>query len=217
MEKSEYIKFLANKSNNISMTNSNSKLGKECLNLAMPVATCRTDAPCKATCYACKGCQQFANVQAAYFRNLRLYYENPNNFFELVYTKIKSSGLSKVRLFDSGDFPDYAFLVNLVDLCNKTPDVRYMAFTKKYELVNEYIGNNGDLPENLNIIFSAWDKNWHVSNPYNLGVAYVSFNDKELNPDIPKNAFVCRGKESSCSECGACWNKKLKAVAFAQH
>ena len=217
MDRRDYIDFLANKSNEISMSNRNSKTGMACLNLAFPTCVCREDAPCKAKCYANKGCQQMASVQAAYYRNLRLYNDDADLFFEQMYYKIKFSGLPKVRLFDSGDFPNYEFLEKLVDVCKKTPQVKYMAFTKKYELVNEYIDKNGDLPHNLNIILSAWDKLWDVPNPHNLGVAYVDFDDKRLNVELPKNAFMCPGKESTCSACGACWNKKLKAVVFKQH
>lgn len=216
-DRKEYIDFLANKSNEISMSNHNSKTGTACLNLAMPVCVCREDAPCKATCYACKGCQQFANVQGAYYRNLRLYNDDPENFFEQMFYKIKFSGLPKVRLFDSGDFPDGEFLARLVDLCKRTPDTKYMAFTKKYEVVNEYIDKHGNLPDNLNIMFSAWDRMWEVPNPYGLGMAYVDFDDKRMNPDFPKNAFVCPGRTATCSACGACWSKKLKAVVFHQH
>ena len=217
MSRQEYIDMLANKSNEINMGNKNSKTGAACLNLAFPVCTCRSDAPCKATCYAGKGCQQMATVQAAYYRNLRLYHDDPDNFFEQIYYKVKFSGLPKVRLFDSGDFPDMAFLVRLVELCNKTPNTKYMAFTKQYELVNDYIDKNGKLPDNLNIMFSAWDKLWEVPNPHGMGMAYVDFDDKRLNPDIPRNAFVCPGRESTCSACGACWSKRLKAVVFHQH
>ena len=217
MTRTEYIEFLANQSNEISMGNRNSKTGAACLNIAFPVCSCRSDAPCKATCYACKGCQQMATVQAAYYRNFRLYNDDADNFFEQVYCKIKFSGLPKVRWFDSGDIPDYDFLCRMIDTCKKTPTVKHMAFTKKYELVNKWIDDNGDLPANLNIIFSAWDRLWDVPNPHNLGVAYVDFKDKRLNPEFPKNAFVCPGRNSTCSACGACFNKKLKAVIFTQH
>lgn len=217
MDRKEYIDFLASQSNEISMNNRNSKTGLSCLNLAFPVCSCREDAPCKEGCYACKGKQQISRVQAAYYRNFRLYNDDADGFFEQVYCKVKFSGLPKVRLFDSGDIPDYDFFVRLVDLCNKTPDTKYMGFTKKYEIVNEYIDKNGKLPDNLNIVFSAWHRLWEVPNPHGLAVAYVDFNDKSLNPDIPKNAFVCPGRESTCSACGVCWNKKLKAVVFKQH
>lgn len=217
MGRKEYIDFLASKSNEINMGNKNSKTGVACLNLAFPTCTCREDAPCRNGCYANKGCQQIATVQAAYYRNLRLYNDDPDNFFDQVYCKVKFACLPKVRLFDSGDFPDYEFLERLVGLCQKTPDTKYMAFTKKYEIVNEYISRNGKLPDNLNIILSAWDKLWDVPNPHGLGMAYVDFNDKRLNPDFPKNVFICPGRESTCSACGACWSKQLKAVVFHQH
>lgn len=217
MPREEYIEFLANKSNEISMSNKNSKTGAACLNIAFPVCTCREDAPCRKTCYACKGCQQIAVVQGAYYRNLRLYYDDPDNFFEQVYCKVKFSGLPKVRLFDSGDFPDAEFLDRLVEVCKKTPNTKWMAFTKKYWIVNEYIDKNGDLPKNLNIMFSAWDIFWEVPNPHGLGIAYVDFNDKRLNPEFPRNAFRCPGRESTCSACGACFSKRLKAVVFHEH
>ena len=217
MSRKDYIDFLANKSNEISMSNKNSKTGIACLNIAMPVVVCRDDAPCKSTCYACKGCQTMATVQAAYYRNLRLYNDDPDNFFEQVYCKIKFSGLPKVRWFDSGDIVDAEFFARMVELCKKTPQVKHMCFTKKYEIVNTYIDTNGKLPDNLNVIFSAWDVLWSVPNPHGLGVAYVDFNDKRMNPDIPDNAFMCPGRESTCSACGACWSKKLKAVVFKQH
>ena len=217
MDRQEYIDFLANQSNEINMSNNNSKTGKACLNIAFPVCVCREDAPCKATCYACKGCQTFANVQAAYYRNLRLYNEDPDNFFEQVYFKIKFSGLPKVRWFDSGDIVDAEFFDRMIELCKRTPDVKHMSFTKKYEIVNKWIDENGDLPENLNIMFSAWDKMWEVPNPHGMGMAYVNFKEERLNPEFPKNAFVCPGRATTCSACSACWNKRLKAVMFHQH
>lgn len=217
MSRKEYIDFLANKSNEINMSNHNSKTGVACLNLAFPVCTCRNDAPCKAGCYANKGRQTMSNVQGAYYRNLRLYNDDPDNFFEQIYCKIKFSGLPMVRWFDSGDIPDNDFFEKLVELCKRTPNVKHMAFTKKYELVNDWIDINGKLPDNLNIIFSAWHKIWEVPNPHNLGVAYVDFNDKTLNPDFPQNAFICPGRETTCSACGVCWNKRVEAVIFKQH
>ena len=39
---------------------------------------------------------------------------------------------------------------------------------------------NGKLPNNLNIVFSAWDKLWEVPNPHELPVAYVEFKNKMI-------------------------------------
>lgn len=217
MERKEYIEYLSTQSNEISMPNKNSKTGMACLNLAMPTCVCRPDAPCYEGCYARKGTQQIAVVQAAYYRNLRLYNDNPDEFFEQVYYKIKFSGLPLVRWFDSGDLPSYDFLERVVELCKKTPNTKHMMFTKKYDLVNQYLDIHKELPDNLNILFSAWDVLWEVPNPHGLGIAYVDFDDKRINPEFPKNAFVCPGRESTCSSCRVCWNNKLKAVIFKQH
>lgn len=217
MSRDEYIAHLATKTNKIHMTTKNKKTGPAILDLAFPVCSCRENAPCKESCYACKGAQQIAVVQAAYYRNWRLWNENPDNFFEQVYYEIKYSGLTTVRFFDSGDFPNYDFLERVISLCEKTPDVKYMAFTKQYEIVNDYIFKNGKLPNNLNIVFSAWDKSWEVPNPHELPVAYVEFKDKRMNPNFPKNSFRCPMRESTCSACKVCWNKNLKAVIFKQH
>ena len=215
-EKQAKIDAVANSSNEICMNNNNSKLGIGCLSLAFPVCACNPKAPCFKTCYAQHGPMAFAGVQGAYWRNWRLWNEDPNDFFEQVYFKIKFSGLSKVRFFDSGDIPSEDFLHRMIVLAGKFPSVQFMAFTKQYDIVNNVLSRE-DLPNNLVIFFSAWDKLWEVPNPYDLPIAYVKFDDERLTPEIPKYAFHCPGKASTCSACGVCFSKKTKAVYFDEH
>lgn len=205
------------RSNEICANNNNSKLGKGCISVPFPVCVCNPKAPCYEKCYAQHGCQRFSNVQGAYYRNLRLYNDNADNFFEQLYYKIKFSGLPKVRFFDSGDYPDAEFLARSVELAKKLPDVKFMAFTKKYNLVNDYLSKGGELPINYNIVFSAWDRLWDVPNPFKLPIAYVKFKDERMTPEMPSNAFHCPGRNSTCSACGVCWNNKVKAVYFDEH
>lgn len=216
-EKMAKIEEFALRSNEICANNNNRKLGKACISVPFPVTVCNPEAPCFQKCYAQHGCQGFANVQGAYYRNLRLYNNNADDFFEQLHYKIKWSGLPMVRFFDSGDYPDAEFLQRSVELAKQFPNVKFMAFTKKYHLVNEYLDNGGKLPDNYNIVFSAWDALWEVPNPYGLPVAYVKFKEERFTPAIPKNAFHCPGRESSCSMCGVCWNRKVKAVYFDEH
>lgn len=216
-EKMAKIEEFALRSNEICANNNNRKLGKACLSVPFPVTVCNPEAPCFQKCYAQHGCQGFANVQGAYYRNLRLYNNNADDFFEQLHYKIKWSGLPMVRFFDSGDYPDAEFLHRSVELAKQFPNVKFMAFTKKYHLVNEYLDNGGKLPDNYNIVFSAWDALWDVPNIHGLPVAYVKFKEARMTPNIPKNAFHCPGRESSCSMCGVCWNKKVKAVYFDEH
>ena len=221
MPREEYIEFLATKSGEISISNHNSKTGSCCNNLAFPTCTCREDAPCKASgCYCMKGRQAMCNVVAAYVRNLMIYNNDHDDFWDQVKFKIKHNPLPLFRWFDAGDILDYEFFCGMVDLAKEFPNIRFMSFTKKYDIVNEWIVMNGELPNNLNIIFSAWHIGWKVNNPYGMPVAYVDFKDQTLNPQFPKGITGCPNqsdKTITCSMCQKCWNKKIKAVVFKQH
>ena len=222
MSREEYIEFLSMKSNEIHMSTKNSKTGCGVIDLAFPVVTCREDAPCKKSgkCYCLHGTQRMCNVLSAYYRNLRLYTNDPEDFWHQVWFKLAHCGLPKMRFFDAGDLPDYNFIDGMVETAKKFPEMKFIAFTKKYFLVNQWIDNNGELPANLNIIFSAWDKNWKVLNPHHMPVAYVDFKDSELTPELPEKYQTCpnqKDKTITCSMCGKCWRKDLGAVVFKQH
>lgn len=221
MPREEYIEFLANQSGEISISNHNSKTGSCCNNLAFPTCTCREDAPCKASgCYCMKGTQAMCKVVAAYLRNLQIYNNDPKDFWEQVRFKIKHNPLPLFRWFDAGDILDYEFFCGMVELAKEFPNIRFMSFTKKYDIVNEWLATYGDLPNNLNIIFSAWHIGWKVNNPFGMPVAYVDFKDQTLNPQFPKGITGCPNqsdKTITCSMCQKCWNKKVKSVVFKQH
>lgn len=222
MSREEYIESLSMRTNEIHVTNKNSKTGMGVLDLAMPTCTCREDAPCrhKGACYCLKGTQAMCSTLGAYYRNYRLYNEDANSFFEQLEYKIKFSGLPRFRFWDCGDFPDYLFVEKACELVKKFPDIKFMAFTKKYFLINQWIDNHGELPANFNIIFSAWDKDWEVLNPHHLPVAYVEFKDPEKTPVLPDKYQTCpnqKNKTVTCSLCGKCWRKDLGAIVFKQH
>lgn len=210
------LDYYCNLNNIVTMATGNTKLGSQICGLSMPpVTTCRKDAPCRKGCYACKGRQQFSSVLGTYLKNLRIYNENPTVFFEQIENYLKYSGYRYMRFFDSGDIPDANFFVGMIKLVKHLPNVRFMAFTKKYEIVNDYITNGGVIPNNLTIIFSAWDKNWKFDNPYNFPVAYVDFKNSELNPDFPADVKECDGH---CSTCFKCWHlQEGESVVFHQH
>lgn len=221
LPREEYINQLAAKTNEVSISCVNSKTGPLCNDLALPTCTCREDAPCKATgCYCMKGRQTMSKVVAAYTRNLRLYNTNQEDFWEQIRFKVKHRPFPLFRFFDCGDIADYDFFLGMIDLAKEFPDIKFMSFTKKYEIVNKWIDENGDLPENLNVVFSAWHIGWKVINPHNLPVAYVDFKDKTLNPEFPEGITSCpneKDKTITCSICRKCWDKRIKAVKFTQH
>lgn len=189
------------------------KLGAQIPSVGLPpVVTCRPDAPCFSKCYARKGNYRRASVKNALQANLDAYKEDPEFFFD--YIASNSRLVRFFRWFHAGDIVDDAFLLGMVRVARKNPGTRYLAFTKKFGIVNKYLASGKKLPANLRIVFSGWGARFEVLNPYKLPVSYVRF-EKEDNSHIPEDAFKCSG---DCSNCQMCWLlKKGQAVEFPEH
>ncbi len=189
----------------------NSKLGSV-PNINVPaITTCRHDAPCKKECYACKGTFNYKNVKNRYAENLAVFLESPEKAELDLLSQLPYMGF--IRLHTSGDFVNMDYLKMIVRICDKLPNVKFMAFTKKYELINEYIELYGELPENLKIIFSLWD-GFACDNPHNFPTSAVQLKLGNIDP-LPANSFDCPGR---CDQCFKCWMlEKGENVLFQQH
>ena len=204
--------------NNISISLSNAKLGGFIPSVSLaPVITCRADAPCKKSCYACKGHFLCKNVQKSYIDNLTAFEKDENGYFTDIIDFLQN-GLVTYKFFrwhSAGDLVNASYFKGVLKVAEKCPDTRFLIFTKKFDIVNDFINTGGKIPANLSVVFSAWDKNFAVENPHGLPVAYVDFNDKSKNPEIPVTAFRCGG---NCEKCLTCWNiKQGQSTVFKQH
>lgn len=190
----------------------NTKLGKSILAINLPaISTCRQDAPCKGVCYANKGCFKYKNVKECYANNLEVFLTDPIKAQHDILSQLPYMGF--VRLHASGDFVNYTYLDMIVDICNKLPNVQFMAYTKKYEMFNKYVEEIGMLPDNLKIIFSQWD-GFEMDNRHNFPVAQVRLKAGNVDP-IQQDAFECSG---NCSQCYKCWMmEEGQTVVFNQH
>lgn len=199
----------------ISLTNS--KLGDKIPSLNLPaLITCRHDVPCRKGCYACKGNFLFPNVKESLLNNLNDFLKDSEKFFNDIIEYLNNDDIQfkYFRWFSSGDIVNYEFLKGIVRVAENTSQTQFLCFTKKFNLVNEYLENN-DIPSNLNIVFSGWDNTFEIENPYNLPTTIVKFKDASRNIDIPETAIQCNG---SCKTCKACWNiKNGEMVYFNQH
>ena len=200
----------------ISLTNS--KLGDKIPSLNLPIeGTCRGDAPCrKSGCYAKKGNWIYKNVQESLKQNLKEFLTDSDKFFDDIINWINNDDVTYkfFRWFSSGDIVNYKFLKGMVRVALACPQTKFLCFTKKFNLVNCFL-EFGDLPENLRIVFSGWDKDFKVDNPFNLPMTYINFKDKSKNAKIDEYAIPCTG---SCRTCKACWSlQKGQSVYFNQH
>ena len=205
---------------NVHISTRVSKLGTAIPTINLPpIITCRKDAPCAKCakegggCYAMRGHFTLPNVKNNMFENLQAYKENPKLFFEIIANVAKD--YKRFRYFSSGDIVDTNFLAGMCKVARKCKGTQFLCFTKKFELVNDYVSNKHIIPKNLHIVFSTW-RDFIPENPYNFPMTYVYFpKDKEANKSIPENAIPCSG---SCTKCHACWElNKGQSVYFKKH
>lgn len=177
-----------------------------------PITTCAAGCTCAKKCYAAKLCRIYPSVRKAYENNLAIYLSNPDEYFRQV--KAAATMSRYFRWHVSGDIIDGAYFAEMVRIAQELPGTEFLAFTKQYDIVNAYIDENGPLPENLHVIFSAWP-GMPMNNPHNLPVAQVIFKGQEPADDWK----VCGG---NCTECACrgvgCWElKNGETIAFYEH
>ena len=180
-----------------------------------PGKTCRPDAPCLKKCYARKGRFAFQHNRELLQRNLRIWNADPK-FFERE-IMIAAYPAKFFRWFPSGDIPDEAFLRMMIRVADEIRGTKFLAFTKKDDLVNEYLNKHPMWSDNLVIALSAWGDNFRIKNPYNLPVAYIRF--KKTPCKIPTDARQC---PKFCGDCvfskASCWDLRPgESVVFDEH
>ena len=120
------------------------------------------------------------------------------------------------RFHVSGDIPDATYFYRMVEVAKRQPHCEILCFTKKYEIVNDYLGAGKVLPPNLHIVFSGW-VGLEMVNPFLLPEAHVKFRDGSTTARV--DALKCGG---NCTECAmtedGCWTlQNGDQVVFDEH
>ncbi len=200
------------KENQITISKGNSKMGA-IPSVSLPACiTCNPNAPCFKLCYAAKIERIYKSAKDSYKRNLDILKADPGNYW----TQVKAAAMVNrfFRYHVSGDIPNKEYFVQMTKLADELPNTNFLAFTKQYNIVNEYLNNGGTIPHNLKIIFSNWGS-WKCENPHNLPVCEVIFN----GDNVPDQWKICGG---NCTECACrgvgCWEvKKGEVIAIYKH
>ena len=201
----------------VHISNGISKLGSAIPSVNLPpIITCDPKAGCAKKCYARKGRFAFSHVKSLLQNNLEIWMTNPERFERDVQSAAYTSRF--FRFHSSGDIPDANYLAMMVRVAEWCPQTSFLCFTKKYKIVNDYLEANGEdsIPENLNIVFSAWG-DFLPDNPHNLPVAYIRF--KKEDTYIPDDAIECSGYCGECVQTGhSCWHlNRGQSVVFNEH
>ena len=196
----------------VSISKGNSKMGA-IPSVSLPACiTCNPNAPCFKLCYAAKITRLYKTVKNAYENNLTILKENPALYWEQVKQGAKMARYFRFHV--SGDIPNIEYFNNMVVLARELPHTNFLAFTKQYNIVNEFLNNGGVIPDNLKIIFSNWGA-WKCENPHALPECEIILKGTAPAP----NWKICGG---NCTECACrgigCWElKNNETIAIYQH
>ena len=176
----------------------------------IPAAECKTGKKLQAVpgstchgCYATKGCYVFPVVQAAQYRRLD---SIRHPFWVRAMVHLLQSKKSKYfRWHDSGDVQDLKHLAKIFKVCELTPDIQHWMPTRE-----------------------AWTKKYLKHKPSNLVVRFsMPMVDQEAAASWPNTSTVvtddskrtCPAPEqdNSCKDCRACWDPKVKNIAYGKH
>lgn len=202
----------------VTISNGNGKLGSVANVSLPPIVTCKNCSGCKGFCYAVRSFNRMGDYNNAWTKNLAIYKKDSVKYFD----DIKKACYT-VRFFRwhvSGDIVDFEYFCNMVEIANACSWCEFLAFTKNYEVVNEYIKLFGDLPKNLHVLFSAAPA-VDMENPYSLPECHIEFENKELNTFKGCNGTVyhCSGNCEECiaNGCGCFDLKKGDVTIINQH
>ena len=176
--------------------------------------TCRADAPCKPICYAAKIERLRPNVKNADARNLYILLKNPEQYWREVEAAIMVNHYFRFHV--SGDIPNAAYLHRMVDVAKRNQHCEILCFTKKYELVNDFLDTGKELPRNLHMLFSVWP-DLDCPNPHTLPEVHVIFRDGSTT--AADGAKWCGGNCTECAKIGCgCWTiHEGEQLLLAEH
>ena len=182
----------------------------------IPVADCGNCAVCARGCYDVRNVCFQKTVQKARANNSAILQNDPVRYMKEIKKAVKY--LRFFRWHVGGDIKDPVYLVWMVGIAEVTPTCEFLAFTKQYDIVNEYLKMHGAFPKNLHIIFSDW-RGAEFENPYNLPVSSPLWADGTHGPHCTDDVIMCEGDCSACAEVGGgFWGAKNgQTILFEAH
>jgi hypothetical protein len=178
--------------------------------------------PCHG-CYALRLEKTRPLVHAAYRRNLEAWQRaecesDTKGWSQNMANQIVAMGSAYHRWFDFGDLQSLAMLVAIVDVCERTPNVRHWLPTQERVMINEYKRMFGAFPSNLVVRISASKIDGHL--PTASHASMVARKDKKTKMyNVPEGATLCeaRTRGNKCGPCRACWNTDVPTIVYPKH
>ena len=180
----------------------------------IPVADCGNCASCSRLCYDLRNDCIYTGVIESRAKNSAIAHDDLDRYFAEI-----GAACIAYRIFRwhiGGDILHRPYFDGMIKTALNNPHCKFLAFTKRYDIVNAYIQEGNEIPENLQIIFSAWP-GMELNNPFNFPVSSPLFVDGSHAAGV--DPVSCPGDCSNCAVMGSgCWTlKRGEGVVFAAH
>ena len=176
----------------------------------IPIADCGNCKHCARGCYDVRNVCCYKASQAMRANNSAIAHKDPEMFFNDVSREMKKCRW--FRFHAGADILNDGYFEGMVRCAKENPNCKVLAFTKMFDIVNRWIDKNGDLPENLQIVFSEW-RGMEIDNPHNLPTSRPVWKGDHIE------GIWCGGNCSTCAvnDCG-CWSLKPgERILFEAH
>lgn len=180
----------------IHVSKGNKKIGKVINISLVPIESCVPGVPCSKECYARQSYLQYPVVRQAWGENYHIVQTDMNSYFNQIGDHLKQSTCDVFRWHVGGDIQSQEYLNSMYGLANDFPYVKFLAFTKNFNL------NFKGMPRNTSIVASMW-MGWGDAS-VDLPKAWVQ-DKNHTETRIPHNAIECQG---DCENCMKCWYLK---------
>ena len=179
----------------------------------LPAKECKTGGKLQnvkgSTCYGCyalKGCYVFKVVQAAQYKRLKAI-RHPL-WVRAMAMQINSKKTKFFRWHDSGDIQDLKHLAKIFEVAKRSPDVQHWLPTR--EAWTRPVSGPGAVKSKINFFYADGQSG--------SGGQALTIPRTVVTTD-PKQSATCPAPQqgNECKSCRACWDKKVKNVAYLAH
>ena len=164
---------------------------------------------CANKCYAIRDAKLHHNsVIPALSKNTLIARNNIESMFEQLKKGLTKNKAEVLRWHSSGEIENYNYLLHMVRLAVEMPHMKFYCYTKRFNLIDQYLKEHKKLPKNFIVNISVWNGN-------DKGYDFKNLNkfvyDDGTDPDVAKMrhcpAVNKNGKSTgvTCAQCGWCF------------
>lgn len=115
------------------------------------------------------------------------------------------------RWHDSGDLQSVEHLAKIVEVCEKTSNIKHWLPTREYKIVSDFL-KVGTIPNNLTIRLSAHKVDTKPPKIKNL-------NTSTVHHDQDFFGIECESykQNNECLDCRKCWDKSIPNISYKKH